>query len=81
MTKQSLIFFETATLGLRQQIVRILQRVSWQNLFFHLHLVLEDNLVEGDDGCDDLSGGQLALPLLLSHQPPGQNEEEESHNL
>ena len=52
-----------------------------KNLVFHLHIVPEDNLVEGDDGGDDLSCGQLALPLLLPHQPPGQNVETESHNL
>ena len=50
-------------------------------LVFHLHIVPEDNLIEGDDGGDDLSGGELALPLLLPHQPPGQNVETESHNL
>ena len=52
-----------------------------KNLVFHLHIVPEDNLVEGDDGGDDLSCGELALTLLLPHQPPSQNVETESHNL
>ena len=52
-----------------------------QNLIFPIQLISQNDLVEGDDGGDDLPGGQLPLPLLLPHQPPGQNVERESDNL